>query len=149
MLSFTTFLNETFDSLYPVSRKNTSVIGWLNEIVYEFRTDKDQLVKVKYNKLEKETIWGMEFKVNGIQNITGEGDALKIFSTVISTLKDFVKTESPAVILFTAEKDPKTDSNSSRASLYTRLVKNISKEIGYSYTITPSDQKTTFELTKK
>lgn len=102
-----------------------------------------------YNKLEKETIWGLVFKVDGVQNITGEGDALKIFSTVISTPKDFVKPESPEVILFTAEKDPKTDSNSSRASLYAKLVKNVSSELGYAYTITPSEQKTTFELIKK
>lgn len=149
MISFTTFLNETFNSLYPVNRKNKSIPGWMNEIVYEFRTDKDQVVKVIYNKLEKENIWGLVFKVDGMQNITGEGDALKIFSTVISTIKDFVKTESPEVILFTAEKDPNTNSNISRSSLYTKMIKNVSNEIGYRYTITPNDQKTTFELIKK
>ncbi len=68
-----------------------------------------------------------------------------IFSTVIDTLKNFIQTESPESIMFTAEKENDSDS---RTSLYSKMVTALAKNLGYDSKIFSDEKKTTFELTK-
>lgn len=56
--------------------------------------------------------------------ITGEGDAIRIFSTVIEIIRDFVKRENPNIVTFNA-KEP------SRKKLYARLATKICPLIGF------------------
>lgn len=59
----------------------------------------------------------VNFYVNGTQTKTGEGDAIKIFSTVGNEVSDFVKKYQPKFIAFTGSED-----GPSRIKLYDRIV---------------------------
>lgn len=58
----------------------------------------------------------VNFYVNGSQKITGDGDAIKIFSTVGNAINDYVKKKRPNIICFTGH-----IFDSSRIRLYDRL----------------------------
>tara|TARA_R110000744_G_scaffold9052_8_gene29489 strand:+ start:4949 stop:5383 length:435 start_codon:yes stop_codon:yes gene_type:complete len=64
------------------------------------------------------------FARRGKTGITGAGNEVKLFSTVIAGIKQWVKKNKPEVIEFTA-------SEPSRKKLYNSLIKRLSKEIGY------------------
>jgi hypothetical protein len=59
----------------------------------------------------------VNFYVNGTQTKTGEGDAVKIFSTVGNEINDFVRKYKPQFIAFTGSED-----GPSRIKLYDRIV---------------------------
>lgn len=62
----------------------------------------------------------LNFYVDGSQQITGGGDALRIFSTVGNELNDFVRKRKPLVVAFTSySEDP------SRVKLYDRITQRI------------------------
>ena len=67
-------------------------------------------------------IW---FNRNHKISITGEGDQVAILSTVVTSIKEYVKSR-PYVkyLIFTAEE-------SSRAKLYKRMVRKLSQEAGW------------------
>lgn len=59
----------------------------------------------------------VNFYVNDTQAKTGEGDAIKIFSTVGNEINDFVKKYKPKIIAFTGSED-----GMSRIKLYDRII---------------------------
>jgi hypothetical protein len=70
--------------------------------------------------------------------VTGEGDAQRIFSTVLNSVLQFVKKQKPQRLEFSASKEidadsvPDVKSNlNSRSKLYTRMVKRYSESLGY------------------
>jgi hypothetical protein len=76
--------------------------------------------------------WGVEFYRNNSQEITGEGDAQKIFATVLNAIQKFVKKHNPEMVKFTASKQVGLGQNSqSRANLYDRLVQRYAGAMGY------------------
>ena len=65
----------------------------------------------------------VEFWRGPSQGVTGEGDAQRIFATVLSTIQRFIKEHNPWRLTFSATKDVEPGQNSeSRAKLYNRLV---------------------------
>jgi hypothetical protein len=77
--------------------------------------------------------WEIEFERNGAQDITGEGDALRIIATVMKIVKDFIKIEDPKYMNLMAAKPKGSDKKlSGRERLYSRL---IQKEIGSKYKV--------------
>jgi len=84
-------------------------------------------------------IWGVEFYRNNSQEVTGEGDAQRIFATVLAAIQKFIKKYQPQTLFFTASKKPEADmvqyganaNPESRANLYDRLVQRYAKELGY------------------
>jgi predicted chitinase len=86
-------------------------------------------------------IWGVEFYRNNSQEVTGEGDAQRIFATVLTAIQKFIKKYQPQTLFFTASKelDPSTyygpddvvPNPESRAKLYDRLVQRYAKAWGY------------------
>lgn len=75
--------------------------------------------------------WEVIFAVDSEVAITGEGDGdeIKIFSTVLDIMSDFIKNKDPEKLYFTAEKTP--DSSNSRIRLYNRLIKRFATSRGY------------------
>jgi hypothetical protein len=73
-------------------------------------------------------IWTVEFKIkdffkHGYSDpwaITGSGSAFRVFATVIDIMKDFLKSEKPDVVMFTAVE-------SSRKELYRVMMKRVSR----------------------
>jgi hypothetical protein len=93
--------------------------------------------------------WQVEFYRNNSQEVTGEGDAQRIFATVLTAIQQFVQKQQPWRIVFSASKEVEPGQNSeSRAKLYDRLVQRYAASLGYdSYKEDHGDQ-VTYELTR-
>jgi hypothetical protein len=72
--------------------------------------------------------WHVEFWRNNSQEVTGEGDAQRVFATVLNAIQQFIKTENPERIRFSASKDQEADS---RTNLYGSLVRRYANAWGY------------------
>lgn len=59
----------------------------------------------------------INFYVDGTQQITGNGDAIQVFSIVGNAIEDFVRKKQPTIFAFTSSYN-----DSSRVKLYDRLV---------------------------
>ncbi len=93
--------------------------------------------------------WAVEFWRNNSQEVTGEGDAYRIFATVMEAIKEFIATEDPERIRFSATKDVEPGQNSqSRSKLYTTMVKRYASSLGYEVEISEHGSSTVYELFK-
>ena len=118
--------------------------------------DQDMLVKlpdgtnlsIMFNH-EGDDEWTVEFYRNNSQEVTGEGDAQRIFATVINAIQKFIKKQKPWRIIFSASKDVGSGQDSqSRAKLYNRLIARYARAWGYEdYSEDHGDQ-VTYELTR-
>ena len=103
-------------------------------------------------------IWGVEFYRNNSQEVTGEGDAQRIFATVLTAIQKFIKKYQPQTLFFTASKeiDPSTyygpddvvPNPESRAKLYDRLVQRYAKVWGYRALRGDTGKLVRYELTR-
>jgi len=93
--------------------------------------------------------WQVEFYRNNSQEVTGEGDAQRIFATVLTAIQQFIKKHKPWRLIFSASKDVEPGQNiESRAKLYDRLVQRYAAAWGYdAYNEDHGDQ-VTYELTR-
>jgi hypothetical protein len=83
----------------------------------------------------------VEFYRNNSQEVTGEGDAQRIFATVLSAIQKYIKKYKPQRLTFSASKetdptvyyepDEPQPNPESRAKLYDRLVQRYAKAWGY------------------
>ena len=87
----------------------------------------------------------VEFYRNHSQEVTGEGDAQRIFATVLSAIQKFIKKQHPERIRFSATKDD-DDNNQSRTKLYDRLVQRYAAAWGYSVDVSEYAGSTVYEL---
>lgn len=121
------FMLESFDKPYAAKLKKP----YNNEYRSEFTTDSGDKVSVIFDGHEHiddhdNMNWEISFSRNGSQDLTGEGDAMRIFATVIKLMREFIKKEKPVYMNFTAVKDnknAKTNKLQSRERLYNRLIK--------------------------
>jgi GNAT superfamily N-acetyltransferase len=101
-------------------------------------------LSIMFNKQQnndgEETIQ-VEFYRNNSQEVTGEGDAQKIFATVLTSIQKYIKKYKPARLSFSASKatdptiyyepDQPQPNPESRAKLYDRLVQRYARAWGY------------------
>lgn len=83
----------------------------------------------------------VEFYRNNSQEVTGEGDAQRIFATVLSAIQQYIKEYQPIRLTFSASKeidptvyyepDEPQPNPESRAKLYDRLVQRYARTWGY------------------
>jgi hypothetical protein len=76
----------------------------------------------------------VQFSKNRSYDVTNEGDAYKIFSTVLKVVIEFIKRVHPAEITFGADKEtgePGTKTPTGRVKLYDRMVKKYADTLGY------------------
>jgi hypothetical protein len=83
----------------------------------------------------------VEFYRNNSQEVTGEGDAQRIFATVLSAIQKYIKKYKPQRLTFSASKetdptvyyepDEPQPNPESRAKLYDRLVQRYARSWGY------------------
>jgi hypothetical protein len=88
-----------------------------------------------------EEVVQVEFYRNNSQEVTGEGDAQRIFATVLSAIQKYIKKYKPSRLSFSASKatdptiyyepDQPQPNPESRAKLYDRLVQRYAKAWGY------------------
>jgi hypothetical protein len=92
-------------------------------------------LSIMFNKQQDndgEEIIQVEFYRNNSQEVTGEGDAQRVFATVLTAIQKYIKKYNPARLSFSASKHVDQGQNSeSRAKLYDRLVQRYAKAWGY------------------
>jgi GNAT superfamily N-acetyltransferase len=120
-------VDEAFDQPYPLhwaSPRDDTVLAMtkLNDgspLVIRFDSEGDH--------------WQVVFDRNSSFEVTGEGDAQRIFATVLSAIGQFVKEHQPQSLTFSASKDVDSGSANpeSRAKLYNRLVQRYASSVGY------------------
>jgi predicted GNAT family acetyltransferase len=94
--------------------------------------------------------WQVEFYRNNSQEVTGEGDAQRIFATVLNAIQKFIKKHQPWRLKFSASKTVESGQNSqSRAKLYDRLVQRYAGAWGYDMYLVDHGDQVTYELTQK
>lgn len=69
-------------------------------------------------------VYLVEFTVNDELDITGSGNAIQIFNTVLAGIRDFIAKYTPNYLVFDAEEP-------SRVKLYTRIVQRLGTDMGY------------------
>ena len=93
--------------------------------------------------------WQVEFYRDNSQAVTGQGDAQRIFATVINAIQKFVKKHKPLLVRFSASKEVEPgQNNQSRAKLYDRLVQRYAHEWGYEMYQEDHGDQVTYELTR-
>ena len=76
--------------------------------------------------------WHVAFDRGHSQDITGEGDAQRIFATVLTSIQQFIIKQDPDRLYFSASKDVEHGQNpESRARLYERMVHRYAAAMGY------------------
>lgn len=151
MKRFKEYLVEVFNSPYPIlmSPTETSITkpSTVDEVTFKFRTALGVNGRIVFNRsFGSGDMWSLEFFVGDSQDVTGEGDAYKIFATVIESIKKFIAIFKPTEIYFSAYKK---DANNSRADLYLRLIKTFAKSIGFRFELSDSKTERSFLLIKE
>lgn len=153
MKTFNQFISEAFDKPYPYDLEKED-----DETYYGyFRVEDNSVIQVMFYGSEhiedyEHSDWNIEFQRNGSQAVTGEGDAMRIFATVIKIIEEFLKQEKPKYASFSAFKpDGKEDrkEKQSREKLYSRLVKRFASKMGYGARESSFSGGTSYSLTRK
>ena len=119
-------VDETFDQPYSYTWDDQTNGAWRGG----FATKTDD---VEVNIENWQAYWKIEFVRNHQHGVTGGGDSMKIFSTVMAMIDEFIDIQSPDVIKFSAAKS-KND-KMSRAKLYSAIVKRFATANGYNYLV--------------
>ena len=112
------FISEAFDQPYPIQWEESDY------------GDYDALATLPdgtYLNIMFEHVTPYEVNISFWRNnsleVTGEGDAQRIFATVLIAIQKFLTMEQPSNITFSASKEVEPGQNSeSRAKLYNRMV---------------------------
>ena len=146
MKPFKNYIAEVFDK--PLPYKITSnKHDWKK---YEFSISR-MLVKVAIIDYDGIGNYEVDFKVDDLHALTGlvgSANSLKIFTTVVAIILDFVKAVQPNEVEFTAVKTEET--GESRTKLYDRMAKRLTPK-GYEYSSKPArgGSETIFTFSKK
>ena len=120
-------VTESFDQPYPfrweANKNRVKAIATLN--------DGSNLI-IRFDH-DDEGNWQVVFDRNDDFEVTGGGDAQRVFATVLTAINQFVKNHKPLSITFSASKDVDTATANpeSRAKLYNRLVQRYASSMGY------------------
>ena len=134
-------LDETFDQPYSYTWDDQSNGAWRGG----FTTKTNDEVEVNIENWQK--YWKIEFSRNDQYRVTGSGDAIRIFATVMAMIDEFMDIQSPDVIKFLADKSK--DNKMSRAKLYSRMIKRFAAVNGYNSQESITDGTTVYLLTRK
>ena len=151
MKTFKQYIEEAFDKPYPYKLKYVASRDEYNSIVT--LKDKTKLIVKIVKQIEpRKEYWEVDFMRGGSMGLSGEGDQMRVFATVISMIKEFVKREKPEEIRFGAEKTPdedRKDVTGSREKLYSRMTKKFANEMGYDSKERKESYMTKYILTKR
>lgn len=134
-------LIESFDQPYNYTWEAQTNGAWRSRFI----TKDNDYVDVNIENWGK--YWRVEFSRNSSSRITGGGDAMRIFSTVISAIDEFIDVMSPDIIKFSAEKS--SEERPSRKKLYTQLIKRFAAVNGYNSQESRHDDNIEYVLTRK
>jgi hypothetical protein len=126
-------ISEAFDKPYKILRwENSEHYGDVDAIA---RLDDNTFLSIMFNMEydeEGEEVIQVEFHRNNSQEVTGDGDAQRVFATVLAAIQQYIKEHNPKRLTFSASKEVEPDQNrESRAKLYDRLVQRYARTWGY------------------
>jgi hypothetical protein len=141
--------NEAFDQPYKLKWEG----GDYGDVDAIARMDDGNYLSIMFNKGfsqdTKEEAWSVEFYRNNSQEVTGEGDAQRVFATVLSAIQTFIKKYKPNKVYFSASKEVEQGQNAqSRASLYDTLVQRYARALGFKAFRADTGNKVMYELTR-
>jgi hypothetical protein len=137
-------LTETFDQPYPITWEK----GDFADYDALAKMPDGKYLHVMFNN-EGDGEFHIHFYRNNSQEVTGEGDAQRIFATVLTAIQQFVEKEDPQRLVFSASKevDPGQKSQS-RAKLYDKMVQRYAKSLGYRAFRAETNNIVRYELSK-
>jgi hypothetical protein len=110
----------------------------------------DAYIELTYKRMTNGDMY-IAFSRGGRSSVTGEGSQNKIFGAVINHIQKFVATAKPQRVIFSAFK-PRTGAfgaqDSTRSSLYRRMVQRFASQNGYDYDVEDTGNEDTFILKK-
>ena len=144
------FVTEVFDKPYKILRWERGDYGDVDAIA---RLDDNTFLSIMFNKgfsqETKEEAWSVEFYRNNSQEVTGEGDAQRVFATVLVAIQKFIKKYKPNKVYFSASKEVEPGQNAqSRAALYDRLVQRYASAWGFKLSRADNGNKVMYELNR-
>lgn len=135
---------ETFNQPYPIKWEK----GDFGDFDALATLDDGTYLSIMFNN-EGDDVWQVEFYRNNSLSLTGEGDAYRVFATVLTAIQKFIKKQKPWRIIFSASKDVDSGQNSqSRAKLYDSLVARYARSLGYEEYSEDHGDQVTYELTR-
>ena len=134
-------LDETFDQPYSYTWDYQTNGAWRGHFIIKANDEVD----ISIENWQK--YWKIEFSRNNQRGVTGGGDAMRIFTTVIAMIDEFIDIRSPDVIKFSADKSK--DDKMSRAKLYSTMIQRFAAANGYNSQESVQDGKTSYLLTRK
>src|SRR6056297_1595780 len=90
---------------------------------------KEKTLSVDFVSHKNDGAWDVQFDVDGSSDVTGLGDEIVVFSTVLDIMKDFVNRVDADKIKFDGAKGK--EDGDSRVKLYNRLIKKFASSHGY------------------
>jgi hypothetical protein len=133
-------VNEAFDQPYPIKWEK----GDHGDLDALAKLPDGSPLSIMFNQQQDDDgdeITQVEFYRSNSQEVTGEGDAQRIFATVLTAIQQYVKKQKPLKLTFSASKlldptiyygpDEPQPNPASRAKLYDRLVQRYAKAWGY------------------
>ena len=144
------FITEALNQPYKILRWEKGDHGDVDAIA---RLDDNTFLSIMFNKgfkqETKEEAWSVEFFRNNSQDVTGEGDAQRVFATVLSSIQTFIKKYKPNKVFFAANKVDDTGHDSpSRARLYDSLVQRYARAWGFKSFRADNGNKVIYELSR-
>ncbi len=141
-------VNEAFDQPYKLKWEK----GDHGDIDAIAKLSDGNYLSIMFNKQsneDNEEAWVVEFYRNNSQEVTGEGDAQRVFATVLSAIQIFIKKFKPNRISFSASKEVDPGQNAqSRARLYDSLVQRYARALGYRPFRADAGNKVFYELNR-
>ena len=142
-------VNEAFDQPYKLKWEK----GDHGDVDAYAKLDDGNYLSIMFNKGysqgSKEEAWSVEFFRNNSQEVTGEGDAQRVFATVLSAIQTFIKKYKPNRIIFSASKEVEQGQNAqSRARLYDSLVQRYARAWGFRAFRADTGNKVIYELNR-
>jgi len=134
-------VNEAFDQPYPIKWEKSEYGDYDALATLEDGTH----LSIMFEHTTPYEV-AVSFWRNNSQEVTGEGDAQRIFATVLAAIQQFLKQEQPANISFSAVKED--DPTGSRSKLYKKLVQRYAGTWGYQARSFDHGDKVEFELSR-
>lgn len=125
MKKFSQYIAEGFDKPYPVTVKKIDDLEYGANVNLPDGSD----LSIEFTGIDWDDFvsWNIVFHRNGSVKVTGEGDAMRIFATVMDAVKKFIKKVKPEEIRFSASKE----AGMSRTRLYKKLIDRFARSLGY------------------
>ena len=141
-------VTEAFDQPYKLTWEK----GDYGDVDAYAKMDDGNYLSIMFNKgynQDQEEAWSVEFFRNNSQEVTGEGDAQRVFATVLGAIQTFIKKYKPKQIIFSASKEVEPGQNAqSRARLYDSLVQRYARAWGFGASRADAGNKVIYELSR-